>query len=66
MLRDVQCTCTYTYPGGKVRVISREALARGDIARDPTFSRQIPCLRLRLHGMARSDGITRDFACIYI
>ena len=40
-----------TYPGGEVRVISDEALARGDIARDPARSRQIPWLRVRLREM---------------
>ena len=51
-------------PGGKVRAISRGVLARGDIARDPARSRQIPWFRVRLHAKARSDGITRDLACI--
>ena len=35
-------------PGGKVRAISRGDLARGDIARDPVRSRQIPWFRVRL------------------
>ena len=39
------------YPVGKVRAISREALASGDIACDPTSSRQIPWLRVRLREM---------------
>ena len=47
-----RCTCMYVgvhgYPGGKVRAISHEALAHGDIARDPTRSHQIPWLRVRL------------------
>ena len=38
------CKCLHVYPGGKVRAISGEALARSDIARDPTRSRQIPWL----------------------
>ena len=32
-------------------MISHEALARGDIARDPARSRQIPWLRVRLREM---------------
>ena len=48
------------YPGGKVRAISREALVRGDIARDPTRLRQIPWLRVRLCEMME----WRDLACI--
>ena len=51
------------FPGGKVRAISRGDLARGDILRDPVRSRRIPWFRVRLRG-ARSDGITRDLACI--
>ena len=39
----------YMYPGGKVRVISLEALARGDIAR----SRQIPWLHVCLREMMK-------------
>ena len=50
-------------PGGKVRAISRGVLARGDIARDPARLRQIPWFRVR-YVKARSDGITRDLACI--
>ena len=41
----------YMYPGGKVRAISRGNLARGDIARDPVRSRQIPWFRVRLREM---------------
>ena len=44
----------YMYPGGKVRAISRGVLARGDIARDPAPSRQIPWFRVRLRDYARS------------
>ena len=53
--------------GGKVRVISREALARGDIARDPTFSRQIPCLHVRLREMMewREAAGLRAILCAY-
>ena len=51
-MRLYTCICTlYMYLGGKVRVISREALAHGDIARDPAHSRQIPWLRVRLREM---------------
>ena len=61
-------TDTYTcaYPGGKVSTISREALARGDIARDPTRSRQIPWLCMRLREMMEwheAAGL-RDLACL--
>ena len=43
-------------PGGKVRAISRGVLARGDIARDPARSRQIPWFRVRLRkGVKRRD-----------
>ena len=35
----------------RFRVISREALARGNIAHDPARSRQIPWLRVRLREM---------------
>ena len=62
------CTCTCTcidgalqlsdYPGGKVRAISRGVLARGDIARDPARSRQIPWFRVRL----RKGAKRRDYA----
>ena len=45
-------------PGGKVRAISRGVLARGDIARDPARSRQIPWLRVRL----RKGAKRRDYA----
>ena len=41
----------YMYPGGKVRANSRGDLARGDIARDPVRSRQIPWFRVRLREM---------------
>ena len=41
----------HVYPGGKVRAISRGDLARGDIARDPVRSRQIPWFRVRLREM---------------
>ena len=54
-------------PGGKVRAISREALARSDIARDPARSRQIPWNRVLSRDRrewARDGGITRDLACI--
>ena len=58
-------TCTYRYMYiqinihvhtrverfARFRVISREALARGDIARDPARSRQISWLRVRLREM---------------
>ena len=47
-----------TYPGGKVRAISRGVLARGDIARDPARSRQIPWFRVRL----RKGAKRRDYA----
>ena len=45
-------------PGGKVRAISRGVLARGDIARDPARSRQIPWFRVRL----RKGAKRRDYA----
>ena len=47
-----------SYPGGKVRAISRGVLARGDIARDPARSRQIPWFRVRL----RKGAKRRDYA----
>ena len=46
------------FPGGKVRAISRGVLARGDIARDPARSRQIPWFRVRL----RKGAKRRDYA----
>ena len=45
------CTCIHVYTGGKVCAISLEALARYDIVRDPTRSRKIPWLRVRLREM---------------
>ena len=45
-------------PGGKVRAISRGVLSRGDIARDPARSRQIPWFRVRL----RKGAKRRDYA----
>ena len=51
-------THVHVYPGGKVRAISRGVLARGDIARDPARSRQIPWFRVRL----RKGAKRRDYA----
>ena len=59
------CAVCYTYPGGKVRAISRGDLARDDIARDPARLRQILWFHVPLRDRkAQSDGITRDLACI--
>ena len=53
-IHTISTLCTYMYPGGKVRAISRGVLARGDIARDPARSRQIPWFRVRLRAISRA------------